>query len=142
MKDSKAVAVAVCVVLAITGCTESDAPKTPLGAAAPVGTQNAALTINGEAKLALDSANLSFRAKAYDRALVQYQRSAKLAPAEMAPLLGILMVADVTGDAKLAESTRVKMRELDPAAADSSIASPHTRIPEGHPPLTTPPTRQ
>ncbi len=46
--------------------------------------------------MALDSGNMLFRAKAYDRALVQYRRSARLAPTELAPLLGILMVAEAT----------------------------------------------
>lgn len=118
----------------IWGCGGSnrDAPKIPLdqanrvttadgGAARPVG-------ISGEAKAALDSGNVFFRAKAYDRALLEYRRSAQLAPTELAPLFGILMVTDVTKDTKLADSTRLRMHELNPAAADSSAAMSHAEI--------------
>ena len=78
--------------------------------------------MSGEAKMALDSANVLFRAKAYDKALAQYRHSAELAPAESAPLLGILMVADVTKNTKLADSTLARMRALNPTAADSSMS--------------------
>jgi Flp pilus assembly protein TadD len=84
--------------------------------------------IGGEAKTALDSGNILFRAKAYDRALVQYRRTAQLAPNEAAPLLGILMVADVTKNAKLADSTLARLRALNPAAADSSAAMSQAEI--------------
>jgi hypothetical protein len=82
--------------------------------------------------VALDSANVLFRAKAYDLALVQYSRSARLAPTALAPLLGILMVADVTKNAKLSESTLSRLRELSPAAADSSGAMSHAEILDAH----------
>jgi hypothetical protein len=82
--------------------------------------------------MALDSGNLLFRAKAYDGALEQYRRSARLAPTELAPLFGILMVTDVTKDARLADSTRARMRKLDPAAADSSAAMSHAEIVHVH----------
>lgn len=111
-------------------------PKIPLGQAnaGSTGTSGASTTgaIGGEAKTALDSGNMLFRAKAYDRALAQYRRSARLAPTELAPLLGILMVTDVTKNAKLADSTLSRMRELNPAAADSSAAMSHAEILEAH----------
>lgn len=64
--------------------------------------------------------------------MCQYRRSAQLAPTEVAPLLGILMVTDVTKNAKLADSTLSRMRELSPAAADSSAAMSHAEILEAH----------
>jgi hypothetical protein len=85
-----------------------------------------------ESKAALDSGNLLFRAKAYDRALVEYSRSARLAPTALAPLLGILMVAEVTKNAKLSKSTLSRMRALNPAAADSSAARSHAEILDVH----------
>ena len=120
----------------ISGCGGSEAPKLPLGhptsgvsggrgASSPSG-------ISGEAKAALDSGNMLFRGKAFDLALAQYRRSAQLAPTELAPLLGILMVTDVTGNARLADSTLARMRELSPAAADSSAAMTHAEILEAH----------
>jgi hypothetical protein len=122
----------------IWGCGGSnrEAPKIPLDHADPASTARSGVTtpsaIAGEAKTALDSGNLLFRAKAYDRALAQYRRSARLAPTALAPLFGILMVTDVTKDAKLADSTRSRMRELDPASADSSAAMSHAQIVHGH----------
>ena len=86
------------------------------------------------AKVALDSANMLFRAKDYTAALVQYRRSAELAPNEIAPLLGIMMVADITQDAKLAAETRPRIRKLSPAVADSSPAMSHSKIIDAHPP--------
>jgi hypothetical protein len=127
-----------CLAAAVTiwGCGGSEAPKIPLGQAnaGSTGTSGGSTpgAIGGEAKIALDSGNMLFRAKAYDRALAQYRRSAQLAPTELAPLFGILMVTDVTKNAKLADSTRARMRELNPAAADSSAAMSHADILKAH----------
>jgi hypothetical protein len=127
----------------ISGCGGSEAPKLPLGhPTSGVSSGRGAETpsrISGEAKAALDSGNLLFRAKAFDRALAQYRRSAQLAPTELAPLLGILMVTDVTRNARLADSTLSRMRELSPAAADSSAAMTHAEILEAHSRVRKPP---
>ena len=126
-----------CIVAAavILGCGGTDAPKTPLGEKASEGiaANDVRPPITGEARLALDSGNMLFRAKAYDKALSQYRRSAQLAPAELAPLLGIMMVADVTKDSKLSDETLPRIRRLDPAMADSSTRMPHSKIIERHP---------
>ena len=127
-----------CLAAAVTiwGCGGSEAPKTPLGhpGARGIGTSGAETpeAMSGEAKAALDSGNMFFRAKTYDRALAQYRRSARLAPTELAPLLGILMVTDVTKNEKLADSTLSRMRELNPVAADSSAGMTHAEILEAH----------
>ena len=127
-----------CLAAAVTswGCGGSEAPKIPLGQpkAGSIGTGGASTpgTIGGDAKTALDSGNILFRAKAYDRALAQYRRSVRLAPTQLAPLFGILMVADVTKNAQLADSTVARMRELNPAAADSSAAMSHAEILDAH----------
>lgn len=113
----------------LAGCGDRDAPKTPLGASG-----SAAPAITGEARVALDSGNALFRAKSYDAALEQYERSAKIIPDQVAPLLGILMVADVKQDQALAKATLERVRKLDPALADSSAVSSHSRILEKHPP--------
>ena len=126
-----------CLAAAVTiSACGGEEPKIPLDQANPgsIGSGGAATSgaIGGEAKTALDSGNVLFRAKAYDRALVQYRRSARLAPTQLAPLLGILMVTDATKNAKLADSTLTRMRELDPAAADSSAAMSHREIVDVH----------
>ena len=122
-------------VIGILACGGTDAPKTPLGerSSSGVTADEATPAITGAARLALDSGNMLFRAKAYDRALLQYRRSAQLAPDELAPLLGIMMVADVTKDSKLSEETMPRIRRLDPALADSSARMPHSKIMQGHP---------
>jgi hypothetical protein len=119
----------------ISGCG-GEAPKIPLDQAnsGSIGSGGTATSgaIGGDAKTALDSGNILFRAKAYDRALAEYRRSSRLAPTELAPLLGILMVTDVTKNAKLADSTLSRIRELNPAAADSSAAMSHAEILKAH----------
>jgi hypothetical protein len=121
--------------IGICACGGTDAPKTPLGGASSraVAANEAIPAITGEAKLALDSGNRLFRAKVYDEALAQYRRSAGLAPSELAPLLGIMMVADVTKDSKLTEATLPRIRKLNPALADSSAAMSHSKMIEAHP---------
>jgi hypothetical protein len=138
MRSSAESRLGFCLAAAVTiwGCGGSEAPKIPLGQpkAGSIGTSGASTqgAIGGDAKTALDSGNILFRAKAYDRALAQYRRSARLAPTELAPLFGILMVTDVTKNAQLADSTLARMRELNPAAADSSAAMSHAEILDAH----------
>jgi hypothetical protein len=119
----------------IVACGGTDAPKTPLGVARPATSaadEAAVPPIRGEAKVALDSGNILFRAKLYDKALAQYRRSAELAPTELSPLLGIMMVADVTKDSKLAGATLPRIRKLNPMVADSSAAMSHAKMIEAH----------
>lgn len=129
-------------VAASSACGKSDAPKTPLGGEAPAGgafNEATAPAISGPAKVALDSGNLLFRAKAYNQALAQYRRSAELAPSEISPLLGIMMVADVTNDSSLARATVPRIRKLDPSYSDSAPGS-HAKIMKAHPRSGPPPT--
>jgi hypothetical protein len=119
----------------VIACKGSDAPKTPLGAPPAGGnaTGGTVPAISGEARVALDSANTLFRAKNYDAALAEYNRAAGLAPTELAPLLGVMMVADITQNTKLADETRPRIRKLDPTYADSAAES-HSKIIKSHPP--------
>lgn len=131
------------VAVSLVGCGKSDAPKIPLGAApvttaSPVNPPMSGPT--GEARVALDSGNALFRVKAYDQALVQYKRSAELAPNEAAPLLGMMMVADVTNDSKLAEATLPRIRKLNPSLADSAVILPHSKMMQAHPTAGKPPS--
>lgn len=117
------------------GCKRSEAPKVPLGpdgASAQAG-QAVAGGIAGDARVALDSANVLFRKKAYNPALAQYERAAKLAPHELAPLLGVMMVADAINDRELATMTLARIRKIDPSAADSAVVTPHSKVMESHP---------
>ena len=92
---------------ALVACSDvNPAPKIPLGrraehaAAAAV----AAVPINANAVVALDSGNALFRRKAYVAALVQYRVAAQRAPEHAAPLFGVYMVARATNDTRLADS--------------------------------------
>lgn len=76
-----------------------------------------------------------FRARSYDAALAEYDGAAKLVPNELASLLGVMMVADVTNNTKLAEETRPRIRKLDQGYPDSAADS-HARVIRSHPPPT------
>lgn len=114
----------------ILGCGRSDneAPMIPLGQA---GAPDAG-PMTGEAKVALDSANILFRTRAYDLALAQYRRSAQLVPTDVTPLLGVLMVAEATKNSRLADSTLARLRELQPGAADSLTTMGHAEMIDLH----------
>jgi hypothetical protein len=114
----------------LVACDGREAPKTPLGAST-----SAASGITGDARIALDSGNILFRAKNYDAALAQYERAAGLAPAEAAPLLGIMMVADVKKDQGLADETLLRMKQLNPELADTAAVSAHAKAMQQHPPV-------
>jgi hypothetical protein len=93
--------------------------------------------ITGDAKVALDSGNVLFRARAYDLALAQYRRSAQLAPNDVTPLFGVLMVGEATKNARLADSARARIRDLNPSMADSSTQG-HAEMIDRHSRITTP----
>ena len=114
------------------GCNRGEeAPMVPLGQAGS-GQAAAGPTITGEAKVALDSANNLFRAREYDLALAQYRRSAQLVPNDVTPLLGVLMVAEATNDRALTESTMVRVRRLNPSAADTAAVPGHSEMIDLH----------
>lgn len=121
------------ILVGLSACGGSDAPKTPLGAARPTDAVEGMAGYTAEARHALDSGNNLFRLKDYGAALAQYRRSSELAPAELAPLLGIMMVSDATSNAKLREETLPRIRRLDPGAADSAVVMPHSKIINAHP---------
>ena len=121
-------AAAIVALQILIACSSKEAPKTPLGAA-----QREQSGLVGDARVALDSANALFRAKAYDEALKQYERASELAPAETTPLLGVLMVADVTGNSELTNSALARLRKIDPSLADSSTANSHSKMMREHP---------
>ena len=119
----------------LLGCGRGDSDdRVPFGEnAGNAGqTASAAPRVTGEAKIALDSGNVLFRAKAYDLALAQYRRSAQLVPTDVTPLFGVLMVAEATDNSKLADSVRTVMRSLNSAAADSSTTAGHADIVDRH----------
>lgn len=129
----------------VLACGDRDAPKVPLGQPAnPVAGGAPGPTITGEARVALDSANALFRARAFDGALAQYRRTAELAPTEVAPLMGIVMVAEATNNTQLRDSTLARIRVLDPTVADSTAVTGHSQMMDMHERVQQqpPPTRQ
>ena len=80
--------------------------------------------ISGAAKVALDSGNVLYKTRSYSAALEQYRRAAALAPREEAPLIGIMMVANVTSNARLADSVTVALRGLNgPLVGPDSLSA-------------------
>lgn len=117
----------------LLGCGGRDSETPDAGS-----TSSAPSRLTGEAKVALDSGNVLFRAKAYDLALAQYRRSAQLAPGDATPVFGVLMVGEATGNSRLADSARARIRELNPSLADST-AKGHAEMIDRHSRVTTTP---
>ena len=135
MKSAERKLILVVLAGAALACQRSEAPKVPLGSEAAKAQEGQAMSggLVGDARVALDSANVLFRKKAYNPALAQYERAAKLAPHELAPLLGVMMVADAINDRQLATMTLARIRKIDPSAADSALVMPHSKVIESHP---------
>ncbi len=122
--------------LIVLGCGgKEEAPMIPLDQAQSAGLSphGTVPSITGEAKVALDSGNVLYTKKAYALALAQYRRAAALAPSAEAPLFGMLMVASVTKDSLLADSTTAQLRALNGSAAgagvtDSALADVHAGV--------------
>jgi Tfp pilus assembly protein PilF len=112
-------------------CTGQERPKTDLAAKAAA--DSAALELSPEAKVALDSGNVLFRAKQYAAARHQYESAAQRSPAHAAPLFGLYMIGRATGDRALADSAMAGIRARNAVPphdlADSTSTSPR------HPPM-------
>ena len=119
---------AVILLLGLVACDNREASRTPLGESS---TPESAIA--GDGRIALDSGNALFRAKLYDAALGQYGRAARLMPSQVAPLLGIMMVADVKTDQRLQGATLERIKKLDPALADTAAVSSHSKVMKQHP---------
>jgi hypothetical protein len=117
----------------LLGCGGRDSGAPDAGSAG-----SAPSRLTGEAKVALDSGNVLFRAKAYDLALAQYRRSSQLAPGDPTPTFGVLMVGEATGNSRLADSARARIRELNPSLSDST-ARGHAEMIDRHSRITTTP---
>lgn len=129
-------------VLVLACGNKEEAPMIPLGQATSPGLSphGTVPSITGEAKVALDSGNNLYTAKAYALALAQYRRAAALARDAEAPLFGMLMVASATNDARLADSATKLLRALnDSAGGDSTTADELVDI---HSRIRTPPPSQ
>lgn len=134
---------ALLVVMLMMACTsEQEAPRLPLGhpdISAGGQPAPARATIAGEAKVALDSGNVLYKAKAYAPALAQYRRAAALAAEQEAPLIGMLMVANVTGNARLADSVTTKLRAMNSSLFVGTDSLSSDRLNEIHGGKTPPP---
>ena len=125
----------VLAVALIVGCGSRDDGASDAGA-----DRSGPPKITGEARMALDSGNVLFRAKAYDLALEQYRRSAALVPNDVTPVFGILMVGQATNNTRLADSARARIRELNPSLADSTGRG-HEQMIDRHSAISTTPPR-
>lgn len=113
----------------VMGCSKKDEPPmVPLGQAANPGLSphGTVPSITGEAKVALDSGNKLYTAKSYDLALAQYRRAAALAPEAEAPLFGMLMVGNVTKNARLTDSATKLLRALNDSTTGADVIDAHS----------------
>jgi hypothetical protein len=135
------------VLLVVAACNRgSDRPEgaeaagTPLGATAtgelppghpPMEGARAGSTLPTRARAALDSANLAYRDKQYDRALALYRTAATEAPRSSAPAFGIYMAAKAMGNTTLADSAMKAVQALggDAQMTDSAMKDLHAKIP-------------
>lgn len=117
-------------------CSGDEGPRTPLNQiqaraeSLPPGhpSLGAAAPISAVARAALDSGNVAFRMKQYDRALGYYRKAAQAAPAHASPWFGIFMVAQATGNTVLRDSAQreVQKRTVDsPDITDSTLRNTH-----------------
>jgi hypothetical protein len=118
----------VCITLAACSGKKAETPATPAGPA----DSNTAIVgpvIPEAERLALDSANSFYRAKAYPAALEAYRRAAQVAPKDVAPWFGVYMVATATQNKALGDSAIAEMRarggEAPGQATDSALKAAH-----------------
>jgi len=125
--DSTRVTFAAALLLALgaTACLKeksADEGKVPLGTAPAAQPASGAVsgaaaaaapvpTMTGAAKAALDSGNAAYRRKDYVAALVAFEKSQKLAPADAAPWFGIYMVAQARKDNKAADAALAEIQK-------------------------------
>jgi hypothetical protein len=106
----------------------------PLGGATPAAPQ-----LPPAARVALDSGNAAYRAKAYPQALAQYRAAAAAAPDEAAPYFGIYMAAMALHNRALADSasTEIRTHTGGQMLTDSALRQLHsgTGLPSPHPPI-------
>jgi tetratricopeptide (TPR) repeat protein len=112
-----------------TACSKSQPqPKQALGEVAAA-QPTARDLLPAEARTALDAGNEAFRAKDYDKALKLYRDAAKAAPENASAFYGIFMVAQKTGNTKLADSATkaIAARSTQaPMLTDSAMRAVHT----------------
>jgi hypothetical protein len=127
-------AAASAALIAASACNRAaeQPPKVPLNAStsgsASSGQANPHEQLAPEARVALDSGNVAFRAGKYERALAQYRAAAKAESKSAAPFYGIYMVAQKLGNKGLADSVMAVIRERSGAGTaltDTSMAKMH-----------------
>jgi hypothetical protein len=126
VRDKRILTVLAAVFIA-AACSGKEAPKQPLGTAAPgainvdtsagARANNPHVVLPPAAKAALDSGNARFKAKDYEGALAKYLAAANLAPANAAPFYGIYMAAEKLGRKSLADSA---MKAFNARASDGA----------------------
>jgi len=140
----RAPGLALLVVVAALACdTGAKAPKVSLAQAKAdsarrmAGAQDAP-RLGPDAQAALDSGNMFFRRKAYAEALTAYRTAASRAPAHEAPLIGMSMVAQATGNKPLADSVLGAIRDHGGApppvhggTTDSAFTKVHGKVKSG-----------
>ena len=123
-----AAGVALVALTTLGACSRSQPePKQALNQ--PVAAQPSARDLLPEAaRNALDAGNEAFRAKDYTKALNSYRDAAKAAPDNASAFYGIYMVAQKTGNTKLADSAQKEIAKRStqaPMLTDSAMRAVH-----------------
>jgi len=126
-------AAASAALIAASACNRAaEQPKVPLNAStsgsASSGQANPHEQLAPEARVALDSGNVAFRAGKYELALAQYRAAAKAEGKSSAPFYGIYMVAQKLGNKTLADSVMAVIRDRSGAGnalTDTAMAKMH-----------------
>jgi tetratricopeptide (TPR) repeat protein len=139
------------VALAAAACQGKEAPKHAFGTAASPGginvdtspaarANNPHVMLPPNAKAALDSGNVLYKAGKYQAALAKYELAVKYAPANAAPYYGVYMAADKLGNKKLADSAMAafsaRASNGQDVFNDSMMKKAHTAPPAPKPPST------
>jgi tetratricopeptide (TPR) repeat protein len=120
-----------------SGCAKSkDAQRTTskdsaVAGALPAGHPSLApaADLPDAARQTLDSGNVEFRAKRFEKAQRYYEKAAQLAPEHGAPWFGIFMIGDATKNKALADSA---MREVQKRTAGTAAPFPDTALRNPH----------
>ncbi len=139
--------------LAAAACQSKEPPKHPLGDAdgaqpgqitvdtsAAARMNNPHVLLSPNAKAALDSGNVLYKAGNYEGALAKYELAVKYAPANAAPYYGVYMAADKLGNKQLADSAMAafsaRASNGQEVFTDSLMKKAHTAPPAPKPPST------
>lgn len=114
MNSYRVVAICCCALVALAGCRRPEDQKTESIGAEDV--RAARTELLPAARAQLDSGNVAFKAKDYERALRHYREVTRLDKETTAGWFGVYMVEQARGNAAAADSALAQAQKLQPGA--------------------------